>query len=251
MAEPTTECRQWRLDAVDLAIGLIDEPQRSELLSHSARCPDCATELAELAAVSDALLVAVPPMPAPMGFDAAVMRRIAEEAPISTPLTSVKEASGVGRRSEKTLVLAGRRGWRAPRTWLLVGAATFAIVAGIIAGQVLSGPQGSTGTQHATLRSADGTKTRGTFVLVDDPVDNGSRKIAVFDLSETPDGVKYRCEVVLTDGTRVPAGVWTAEGGPITWSFPITSSLAKADRVEMTVVGSEADGKIWAQAKLA
>ena len=113
-------------DARDLvpeaALDVLDAPVRADVLAHLASCPSCRAELGALSAAADALLLAVPPVEPPAGFESRVAAR---------------------------MVAPRRRRWVTPAL-----AAAAALVIGLIGGWTLR-PQHRPGLEAAWLVGAD------------------------------------------------------------------------------------------------
>jgi len=97
-------CEDVRELAPETALDVLDAAVRADVLAHVATCASCRDELAALSAAADALLLAVPPVEPPAGFELRVVARM-------------------GRR---------RRRWAAPAL-----AAAAALVVGLVGGWTL------------------------------------------------------------------------------------------------------------------
>jgi len=73
---PTISCDQFDEQAEDLALGHIDEPQRSQLLAHASTCPPCQSLLEGLGTVADRLLLLAPQLEPPAGFESRALARV-------------------------------------------------------------------------------------------------------------------------------------------------------------------------------
>jgi predicted anti-sigma-YlaC factor YlaD len=206
-------------ELVDLVLGHVDGRRRAELAAHLLECPACRQDYDELSrAVSDAT-TQVPPVQPPVGFDAAVLRTIAEAAPVATDT----------RRPSRR------------RRWLAVAAAVLVLVAG--AGVVFAYGRGA-GDELATvvaLRLDDGGAV-GTVSLGD--VDG--EPVMVVAITDAPAGVSYACRMHLRDGTVVESDPWPAvpEGA---WIVDVPASGADVERVELVVSGTD---HVWSSAEL-
>ncbi len=69
-------CAQFGELADELALGVLAASERARALAHADRCADCAAELRQLTAVSDALLELVPGREPPIGFEGRMMSRL-------------------------------------------------------------------------------------------------------------------------------------------------------------------------------
>ena len=132
-ALPPIGCQQFDERADDLALGLVDEPERSQLLAHAAGCTACQALLDGLGTVVDRLLLTAPQVEPPAGFESRALARFAA-------------------------VPAARRRVRAP----LWAVACIALVVGafgfVLAGVLDGGPNADAG---ATRRHRVGQRCRG------------------------------------------------------------------------------------------
>ena len=69
-------CERFDAHADELALGQLDEPLRSELLTHAADCPHCHSLLDSLGTVADRLLLAAPQVEPPAGFESRALARL-------------------------------------------------------------------------------------------------------------------------------------------------------------------------------
>lgn len=71
----TTSCDAVRSDLPELALGVLDGPDRARVLAHVRDCPRCTDELAGLAATVDAVATTATTDPPP-GFESRVLARL-------------------------------------------------------------------------------------------------------------------------------------------------------------------------------
>ena len=209
-------CAAVEDDLAEVALGVRDPSELPGLTEHLAACPSCRAELADLSTAADRLLLAAPEMDPPAGFE---HRAVARMSPVS--------AGRPGRRRSRWVTVATA----AAVVVVVAVGATAALVVGSRGG-------GSAETARASLVSAAG-RTVGR-VAVDGA---GSPSMTVWLDGATP-GVRYRCELVLADGSRRLVGSWTVAGGSATWTVSVPD--APADRVELT----RSDGTAVATADL-
>ena len=65
-----------KLDLTDLAIGGLHGPPRDTLLRHIASCADCAADLDRLERLVPSLLLTVPDIEPPVGFEERLLERV-------------------------------------------------------------------------------------------------------------------------------------------------------------------------------
>ncbi|MEX2546950.1 MAG: hypothetical protein WD830_04080 [Chloroflexota bacterium] len=70
-------CEDFGRDAVEVALGHLGEPRRSELTAHAATCTTCERHLAELVAITDRMLELAPEIEPPAGFEARALAGMA------------------------------------------------------------------------------------------------------------------------------------------------------------------------------
>src|SRR5262245_12703303 len=72
-------------ELVELALGDIDEPRRSQLIRHLVDCAQCRSAYDAIAIAVDAVLPAAPEIAPPVGFDQRVLTRIGAVNPPGSP----------------------------------------------------------------------------------------------------------------------------------------------------------------------
>ena len=111
---PEMSCEEFDLDVDELAVGTLGEPERSRLLAHAAGCPGCEAELNWLAGLADRLLLLVPEVEPPAGFEAGVMARMEGRPPrparaqMAPPDVAVGGGRGLGPRRVGRRIAVGR-----------------------------------------------------------------------------------------------------------------------------------------------
>lgn len=213
-------------ELVELALGSLTEPRRSELVTQLSACPSCRTSYDEIVGGIDVVLPAAPYAAPPAGFD-----------------VSVLEAMGMhGKRPPSpTRLPAPRR-----RVSLLVAAA--AVVVALAGGAAIAGLVGTWGEDTARPQAADSSG------LVKDDGDRvgtatvgwlEDQRVLVLSVTEPVVGVGYRCRLLLEDGERQTLARWeaaSAEGG--TWVVP----TPKGELAGVELVTDS--GEVWASASL-
>ena len=181
-------CDDVRQLAPEAALDVLDAEVRADVLHHAATCPRCRRELADLAAVADALLLAAPPAEPSAGFEGRVFNRLGVDPPVRRRIPS----------------------WMRP-----VLAAAAALVLGLCGGFVLRGAGGNDSYGRpiaARLVGADGTAVGEVLVSA-----HPNRMVCVLD--KAPAGASYSVSVqaknsvadVGTFTTDGPGWAWTAD----------------------------------------
>lgn len=208
-------CDEVRLLAPEAALDLLDAARRADVVAHVAGCGSCRSELAELAAAADSLLLLAPAAEPSAGFEQRVLARIdAERSPAER---------------------------RAARRWLRPAAGAVAAAAvGLVAGFALrgSGGAGDHGLVAARLRDAKGVAI-GQVLVSDGP----DRMVCVLDWA--PAGARYAVSVTGADGAA-DVGTFTSAGPGKAWSTSLPIEAAGIRRV----VIRDGDGTVRATAEL-
>jgi hypothetical protein len=198
----------------EAALGVLAEPERGEVLAHAASCPSCGRALDELVHVSDRLVALAPEAEPPPGFEQRVLVRVG--------------AIDDGRR-------------RLPR-WIPAAAAVVLLVVGVGVGLLLAPPgDGIAGFEQAELRTAEGTVV-GELLLAGD-----RDRAVVLRLDHYREGVAYRCQLVLADGSVLDVGRWQPdEGSEARWWAATVETTGSVVEARMLAP----DGSIWADGRL-
>ena len=200
----TADCTRIDTMAEELALGMVDEPERGDLLTHVDGCPRCRALLDDLSATADQVLLIAPEAEPPVGFEA---RAVAAMDPGPDHVGDVPS----------------RR-----RRWVTIAAAAAIVVVvggvGVGIGRASSPADARAraldrvdvgNVAAAPLTSADGTRVGGAIVL------GGARPSLWMSLDDAEPGERYLCQVVLADGTRHVVGVWSPKGPGRTWSVEL------------------------------
>jgi hypothetical protein len=209
-------CAQFEEQAEELALGLLEEPDRTILAAHAAQCARCQARLDGLVAVADGLLLMAPEVEPPPGFESRVLARLAAPAP-------------------------ARSTHRAVPWWVAGAAAVAALTLGIVAAVAVTDDAPlAAASRSGTIKTPEGIEV-GTVELVEEPTPHVL--IAVPDPRPVPG---YRtCELQRADGSWVEVGSWTADGiASGVWASGIADELLTA--VAMRVVSE--DGTVLASA---
>jgi hypothetical protein len=211
-------------ELVELALGDIDEPRRSQLIRHLVGCAQCRSAYDAIAVAVDAVLPAAPDIAPPVGFDQRVLTRIGAMSPPAP--------------TEVPRPPARRR-----RVLVAVAAAVLAmLLGGAVAVTLSNGSDPSDpplAGDAALLRTSDGdvVGTAAATTIEGDPV-------LVLAISDPKVGVPYTCRVFLESGRMVDAGRWSVdEPEGHTW---ITHAPAgKITGMELVTD----DGRVWSSAQ--
>jgi hypothetical protein len=208
-------CDEFEEFEAELAVGLLTEPRRGQLLEHANRCPRCRESLASLAATVDLVTTAAPEAEPAVGFE----RRA---------LTAMGHSGGLS---------VGRRPWR------IIG--TVAAVSVLLAGAL------GLGAWHA--RQVDRAGTVITKDLVDGShrvvgavtVVGRDKPTLTMTIVEPPSTIEYHCIAVDASGAMVDLGKWAVgDRGGGTWVMPLPTGKPAA------VLVKDDEGTIVARAEL-
>jgi hypothetical protein len=221
-----TEHREFDQDLVELALGEVTEPRRSELLGHLTGCPRCRLTYAEVVGAIDATVPVAPEAPPPAGFDARVLTAMG----IDTGAGSVRALERV----------------RSPRTLLAAAAAALVLAAGVWAGSDAldrgdNAPEASGPVGTSALATGDGEQV-GTAAVAW----MHDRRVLVISVSDAPVGVGYTCRVRLAEGGTQELGHWEASS-PGGGTYVVPAPQGELNSLEMVVTES---GDVWSTAPL-
>ncbi|HEV3266772.1 MAG TPA: zf-HC2 domain-containing protein [Acidimicrobiales bacterium] len=209
--EGPTSCEEFQEDLAAIALGTLSGRRRSEVLRHVENCPQCATELEQLAMVADAVLQLAPEEDPPIGFEL----RLAQRLQANTPPRSA-------RRVRRLSYLA---------------AAAIIVVIGFGAGALVGSRNGndapqstSTNLASATLRS-NGQNVGEVFVSGAKP----SWMYMTIDSHSWSGPVT--CELILASGKVENVGQFGLSGGYGSWGTPITSPAGQVRSARLITAG--------------
>lgn len=212
-------------ELVDLALGDVGEPHRSEVIRHLVGCVRCRATYEDITLAVDSVLPATPQIAPPVGFEQRV-------------LTAMGAGDGAGSPR--------RQRGHDYRMRLLVAAAA-AAVAAVLGGVVALAIWDDDGTDAPTLAS-DSAALRtadGDIVGIMSISSLDEQPIVVVSITRPVLGMPYRCEVILDDGRIVEVGRWTEEDpGGTTW----IARAPNGDIVGMELVTD--DGRVWSSAQM-
>jgi hypothetical protein len=209
-------CEQFDGRAEELALGQLDDPERSRLLAHAADCPRCHSLFEGLGTVVDRLLLAAPQVEPPAGFEGRVLARL-----------DAVESSG------------SRRPRRSSRLGSSIAFAAVIAAALVAVGTVLAlrGDGGS--SSAAEIVAAAGVEV-GSVELIADPT---AHVLVVIDAPRPGPG-RRACELQGPDGSWITVGWWDAEDiASGVWAVGIDPALLDATAMRIT-----SDGDVLATA---
>ena len=203
-------CAEFEDVVADLATDGVAEPQRSALLAHADGCASCAASLADMVAVTDALLHLAPEAEPPVGFESRAVARMSDgPAP-------------------------------APRPWARTAVAAAALAAALAVGVGLGRWTEGGGAEVASgpIVAASGARI-GT-------ADLEAGRIVLTMPGEARWGGRWTCQL-LDDGRWVDVAGWTAaevHGG--VWAAGVPTQLRDASMMRIL----DDDGRVIATAAL-
>ena len=212
-------------DGVDeLALGLVDEPERGRLLAHAAGCPRCQARLDELVVLAERLLLVAPEIEPPAGFEARAVERMGTGP--------VAPADRSGRAVRWIAAVAA-----------VAAVAVLALTVGLAVGRSATSEQPPAAASRTGVIVATSGANIGTVSLLSTP-----RPHILVSVAKPRPGPGVRtCELELPDGRRVVVGTWTSdEISTGIWAVGLEPALLGA--VAMRVVAE--DGSILASAAL-
>lgn len=204
-SSPSIRCEGFDERADDLALGLVEEPDRSRLLAHAAGCPVCQSLLDGLGTVVDRLLLVAPQVEPAAGFESRTLARLG--------------ASSATPRPRGRVAL-----WVAASFALIVGAG------GLLLGRIIDGSSTPPAARSATIVTSTGTEL-GLVQLVAVPTPH---VLVTIPTPRSEPGVR-NCELQLADGTWIKVGSWeVADIALGTWAAGIQTSWLGANAMRIT-----------------
>lgn len=242
----------------EVALGVVDPAEVPGLALHLAGCPACRTQLVELTATADRLVLLAPESAPPAGFADRVVLSIS--GPTSANPRDRMSADRAGRPAAVATARSHNRRagtQRHSRHPLRTAAAAVVVAAVLGMGAAVavraardhrtSAPMASPAsevygsgsrvpesaiTAHPADLVAPSGSTVGLVRLARDDRDQGVPTTMTVVLRGLEPGVRYRCNLVLVDGTRREVGAWTVGSASDRWNVAVPN--APADRVEIT-----------------
>jgi anti-sigma factor RsiW len=211
-------------ELIELALGEVDEPRRSELIRHLVDCPSCHAAYETISVAVDAVIPAAPRIAPPVGFDQralAAMGAHAGPAPVHQPSS----------RRRKGLLLA-------------VAAALLAAVVGGLGAIWFSDDDAAPSEPPLAGDTGLLRKSDGEVVGTASVSSLEGRPVVVVSISRPAVGVPYHCRLLYENGRQIDAGRWTVdEPEGHTW----ITRARKGNVVRMDLVTD--DGRVWSSAR--
>ena len=223
MTDPSVSCELFDDGVDELALGLVDEPERGRLLAHAAECPRCQTRLDELVVLGERLLLVAPEVEPPAGFEERALERMGVQP-------GPAGHQGRWRRRTATAAVA------------VAAVAVLALTIGMALGRSMTSEPSPVASRSGVIVAASGTHI-GTATLLSAP-----RPHLLVSVPQPRPGPGLRtCELELADGRRVSVGTWTyGEIASGIWAVGLDPGLL--DAVAMHVVAE--DGSVLADRRL-
>lgn len=216
---------------VELALGAATGRERADVLAHLLQCRACRERVEDLVELAEQLLLAAPEAEPPVGFESAVLDRIASE---SAGATADGRSVALRRRRARLI------------TRVAVGAV--AAIALLAAGFVLDRFVGddTTSLAEAPMITPTGIEVGGAWLGQGDP---SWILVSVpgWQIWETsPDNpLEYRLELGFDDGSTTEVGPITFDADGGAWA---TTSALDVDRIR-TLAVIDHTGQIWCSAE--
>ena len=196
-------CEQLRSCAAELALDILPGRERAAAVEHLEGCPECRTEVEQLARVGDRLLSLAPLAEPPVGFESRVLQRL-DRAPPRAAALRRRWASVV---AAGTIAAAGLGGWA-------IGTATDSGTPGHAASQLMSGELTAGHTRIGSF-----FLHRGNPAWVYMTVDHDGASTGYADNWVT-------CELIMEKGPAVRVGTFQLTGGYGYWGAPVRVNTA-------------------------
>ncbi|HEY7224132.1 MAG TPA: zf-HC2 domain-containing protein [Micromonosporaceae bacterium] len=220
------DCERARALLAEVATGALTGQERATVLRHVAGCATCQRELAELSRVADGLLLLIPELPPPPGFEAAVAHRI----------------RGIGERRRARARRSMR--WRRPvlRFATLGLALLLAVSGGVAVTLWQTAPQRRLAEQYQDVLSvasgryftAAAVTSESGQVVGHIVFYQGTPSWMVVALTDAPQPGDYTMTIVTDNGYRYAAGVCHVVDRSATVGYGLPIDVASIAAIELT-----------------
>jgi hypothetical protein len=250
MTTESSGCAHFSDDLAELALGTLTGRERAELLSHLEECPRCTEELERFSAAADSLLLAVPEVEPPVGFEVRVLDRLAAER-LDPPVPRLGATLQLGARRRSAAIARAPRARSGRRLVASAAAAAVLLAAlGFGIGRATDGtggganaPQGAALNDHvheATLLSAG--HSRGVVYVYE-----GDPGWLFMTVDRMDSAGPVTCEVTTARGRTVMLGMFWLQSGQGAWASQLPDNLGPLRSARV----SASDGTLLASASLA
>lgn len=217
MADRPEACTALREDAAELALGVLEGPERGAALAHLAACDECRALVRELTDVVDRVVALAPEAEPPPGFETTVVDRIRPVRPVAP---------------RRRLVLAG-------------AAAVLLAVGTLIGAQLADGGGDEAGLEWASMVAPDGEEVGEVWRYGDD---DATLVVSVPAWADVPTGgPRYALRVELAGGETTELGDFVLGDGRSSWG--VTTDL-DADAITAVSVVDDT-GRVWCTGQFA
>jgi hypothetical protein len=244
MTDPS--CEAFQATVAELALGVADGRERSELLAHAAHCAECRHELLALGEAADRLLDLIPPAEPPAGFESRILASVRSA---TGPSGSAQPSADPGPAEERpSTALAART--TAKTVWYgrapLRSAAAVAAALALVAGGWLA--RSATDTKSAGQGSAlaSAVLERGHSRVGRVIVTTGAHPWVAVAVGVPVGDRTVVCKLRLRNGAKVNVGTFAMTGDYGYWATTIPATASP-------VTGAEIDtptGQVLAEGTL-
>lgn len=205
--------------AGELALGLVEGPDRAQALEHIERCARCRALMDELSSAADELVLLSPSIEPPVGFEARVASRISGLAPA-----------------------ARRRRGRLARVLVASAAALLLLVGAVALGRLSSGRT----VLEVTMRTANGQAVGDAYIHPGKPSWIFVAVPGWTDRAAAGAPTSYTVRITLRDGTVRDLPGSDLDGGHGGWGAML--DLDPSSLRSVALVGK--DGRVWCSGNL-
>ena len=232
--------------AAELALGIVDEPEQTELMSHVEGCDRCRRLIEDLSEAADRVVLAAPEVEPPIGFESRAISVMGGESAPSIPRRRTLTTDRNGATGGLFHVGADSAPPRSPSPPRWLRSSVRSRSSGRPRPRLRPqrrrrrrprrrqprrpGATTSGSPRRAPCGPTDGADVGGAVVI------NSPEPVLVMWLDGARAGAPYGCTVVFRDGTSSDVGTWTPRESDTTWSVPLDAR--STDAVALVVTGS-------------